>query len=104
MNPQVDSASPTSGSRWRHRLRKFVLCAGLVVALALWFFGKPLRSRLAEKATLMNDAPPPEAVEEMIQNAPDPVVAALVAWNSGKIVHREVAIRQLSRVVSKEHI
>jgi len=38
----------------------------------------------------------------MIEQAADPRAALLTAWNSGKIVHREVAIRSFSRVQPAE--
>jgi thiol-disulfide isomerase/thioredoxin len=86
--------------RGAFRTASFVLA--LVGALILWSFREPLRNRFAEKVTLANDAPPPQIVEEMIQNAADPRAALLAAWNSEKIIHREVAIRTFGRVFSRD--
>jgi thiol-disulfide isomerase/thioredoxin len=72
---------------------------GLALVVGVWFFREPLRSRITQSATLANQAPPPELVENMIEQSPDRTAAILAAWNSGKIVHRQVAIRQVPRVV-----
>ena len=63
----------------------------------LWLFRDPLRNRLAQSAVLANPAPPPELVEEIIAESKDHPAAILAAWNSGKIVHREAAMREISR-------
>ena len=68
------------------------------VAVLVWFLREPLRQQIRESATLANDAPTPEVVSDMIEQAADPRAALLTAWNSGKIVHREVAIGSLRRV------
>src|SRR3954451_9836786 len=70
----------------------------IVITAVLWVFREPLRERIRESATLANDAPTPEVVSDMIEQAADPRAALLTAWNSGKIVHREVAISSLRRV------
>ncbi|MEW6160610.1 MAG: hypothetical protein AB1813_24535, partial [Verrucomicrobiota bacterium] len=80
-------------------MRTPVLVTGLVVVLAVWFFRDSLRNEIARKAILANPAPPPDLVEEMIEKSSDQTAAILAAWNSGKIVHRQVAARQISRVV-----
>ena len=77
-----------------------LLVAGAAVVGGVWSFREPLRHRIAEEATLANDAPTAEAVEDMIQQASAPRPALLAAWNSGKIVHREVAIRSLGQLFS----
>lgn len=78
--------------------RFLLLGLGLVLVIGVWFFREPLRARIRESATLANDAPTPEVVSDMIEQAADPGTALLAAWNSGKIVHREVAIRLLMQV------
>ena len=88
-------------SRAKHRL-VFILAIGLFIVLGVWLFREPLRRYITEKATLANDAPPAEVVEDMIEHAADPRVALLAAWNSGKIVHREVAVRSLARIIPLE--
>src|SRR5437763_1325029 len=98
MQTRFDSNPPGPAPRQRSLLRTVVLGVALAGAIAVWFFREPLRNRITERATLANDAPPPEVVEDMIQNARDPVAAVVTAWNSGKIVHREVAVREIGRV------
>lgn len=78
--------------------RRLLLGLGLALVVGVWFFREPLRQQIRESATLANDAPTPEVVSDMIEQAADPRAALLTAWNSGKIVHREVAIRSLSRI------
>lgn len=78
-------------------LRTLVLCLALAGTIMLWHYRGPLRSRIIERATLSNDSPSPELVQEMIEKSPNPQAALLSAWNSGKIVHRQVAIRELWR-------
>ena len=80
------------------RSRKTLLAAGVLLVAAVWFFRAPLQQVIRERATLANDAPTPEVVSDMIEQAADPRAALLTAWNSGKIVHREVAISSLRRV------
>lgn len=63
----------------------------------LWLFRDPFRNRLAQSAVLANPGPPPELVEEIIAESKDHPAAILAAWNSGKIVHREAAMREISR-------
>lgn len=78
--------------------RRLLLSLGLALVVGVWFFREPLRQQIRESATLANDAPTPEVVSDMIEQAADPRTALLTAWNSGKIVHREVAIGSLRRV------
>ena len=70
----------------------------IFLTAVIWAFREPIRKQIRESATLANDTPTPEVVSDMIEQAADPRAALLAAWNSGKIVHREVAIRSLSRV------
>ncbi len=79
--------------------RRLLVGLGLALIVGVWFFREPLRERIRDRATLANDAPTLEVVEEMIAQAADPRAALRAAWNSGKIVHREVAIRSFSRVL-----
>lgn len=72
------------------------------MVLLVWLYREPVRGLIREEATLANEAPGPEVVEEMIQQAADPRAALLTAWNSGRLVHREVAIRTLARVFPAE--
>ena len=70
----------------------------LAVAILTWFFRAPLREHVRDRATLANDSPAPEVVSGMINNAADPRAALVMAWNSGKIIHREVAIDELRQI------
>jgi thiol-disulfide isomerase/thioredoxin len=79
-------------------LRPTILVLGLMILGVAWFFRARLRDKIRESATLANDAPGAGVVEDMIEQATDPRAALLAAWNSGKIVHREVAIGALRRV------
>ncbi len=67
----------------------------LAVTLLVWLFRATLREQIRDHATLANDAPPADVVSDMIEQAADPHAALLAAWNSGKIVHRAVAIREI---------
>ncbi len=88
--------SPSWKQRRTARIHFLILAfAGLLIA---WFFRAELRGVIARKAVLTNDAPPPEVVEEIILEAANPRTALLTAWNSGKIVHREVAVGAIRRV------
>jgi thiol-disulfide isomerase/thioredoxin len=80
------------------RTRKVLIGTGVFLVIAVWFFRAPLREQIRDSATLANDAPLPEVVSDMIQQATDPHTALLAAWNSAKIVHREVAIDSLRRL------
>lgn len=97
----TNSAS-TSGRAKSKRPRLFILVAGVAVVVGVWLFRAPLQDKIRTSATLANDAPTADAVRDMIEQAADPSAALLAAWNSGKIVHREVAIGSLRRVVPND--
>jgi len=78
--------------------RRLFLGLGLALVIGVWLFRAPLRELIRNQATLANDAPNSEVVADMIEQATDPCTALLAAWNSGKIVHREVAIGAIRRV------
>jgi len=84
------------------RTRQVFIGMGMFLVIAVWFFRAPLRQQIRESATLANDAPTPEVVSGMIEQATDPRAALLTAWKSGKIVHREVAIDALRRLFSND--
>ena len=86
--------APRPSSR---RLRPWLPLAGALVIAGVWLWRAPLEDRIRERATLANDEPTPDVVASMIRQAADPPAALLAAWNSGKIVHREVAIDSLRR-------
>src|SRR5271154_1330184 len=70
----------------------------LVAGILVWLFREPLREQVRDRATLANDSPAPEVVSDMIDRAADPRAALLMAWNSGKIIQREVAIDELRHI------
>jgi thiol-disulfide isomerase/thioredoxin len=82
--------------------RHLLLGLGLAVVMGVWLFRAPLQELIRNKATLANDAPNSETVADMIEQAADPRAALLTAWNSGKIVHREVAIGSLRRIIPND--
>jgi len=81
-----------------NRLR-LILGLGILIVTGVWFFREPLRGRIRERATLANEAPASELVDEMIEQADEPRADLLAAWNSGRIVHRERAVRSFPNVV-----
>lgn len=86
-------------ARRRRVIRLGILVLAGIGVLLTWSFRERLRSGIAQAALLTNDAPPPEVVEEIILHATNPQEALLEAWQSGKVVHREVAIRCLTQVI-----
>lgn len=82
--------------------RLVVPILGLLIVAGVWLFRAPLQEMVRTNATLANDAPNSEAVSDMIEKAADPRAALLVAWNSGKIVHREVAINSLRHLAPND--
>ncbi|MCP5524523.1 MAG: redoxin domain-containing protein [Verrucomicrobiales bacterium] len=85
MNPHSKPGKPR-GRHW--------LMAGFLALLGLgWLMREPVRRAITEHAILANDAPDSSALLEVIQDAPDPARMLLAAWDTGKIVHREVAMR-----------
>jgi thiol-disulfide isomerase/thioredoxin len=73
---------------------------GVALVAGVWMFRAPLQEMIRERVTLASDAPSPEVVADMIEQSSDPRAALQAAWQSGKIVHREVAIRRIDRIVS----
>ena len=82
--------------------RRLLLGLGVTLVIGVWLFRAPLQELIRNKAILANDAPNSDAVADMIEQAADPRTALLAAWNSGKIVHREVAIGAIRRVFPKD--
>jgi len=106
MNPESSvsnfaesGASPAIVPARRSRLsRVWLLGFSLAVVAGVWLARESLRRWITQTATLANDAPAPDLVEDMIQHAADPRAALLAAWHSGKVVQREVAVHCLSQV------
>ena len=67
--------------------------------MTAWFFREPLRNLVFAQGVWANDGPTEEAIEQVIDAAADHRAAVQRAWDSGKIVPREVAIRRLSRLM-----
>ena len=74
---------------------RWLIGAGIALVVGVWIFREPLRNRISQSATLANPAPPPDLVGEMIERATDRPAAIMAAWNTGKIIHREVAAREI---------
>ena len=77
-------------------LRRAILFAGIATILLAWLYRDTLHGWVLVRGTLANDAPTLELFEEYLRRSPEPEMAILDAWNTGKIVHRQFAIRQLS--------
>src|SRR6266853_706586 len=67
--------------------------------MAAWFLREPLRNLVFAEGVMANDGPTQEAIEQVIDLSADQEAAIRRAWDTGKIVHREVAIRGLSRLI-----
>ena len=97
MTEPIASNLRSSSRKRRHYFRVVFFTLAFAGTLTVWFYRESLRNRLAQAAVLSNDAPPPDLVEESILSAENPRAALLAAWNSGKIVHREVAVGAIRR-------
>jgi thiol-disulfide isomerase/thioredoxin len=83
-------------------LRPVVLAGLLVATVVAWGFRKPISARWMQRATLANEAPQASVLEEMIADDPSPAAAIVAAWNTDRIVHREVAIQQITRRIPRD--
>ncbi|MEO6034551.1 MAG: TlpA disulfide reductase family protein [Verrucomicrobiota bacterium] len=99
-SPTVADLQPHNCSCKSGRPRHLLIIFGISIVVAVWIFREPLRSWITRSATLSNTAPPPELVEEMIEQSPDRAAAIVKTWNTGKIVQRQVAIREVPRALS----
>jgi hypothetical protein len=73
-----------------------VLGAGFLTVCCLALAQGPLRQWLGLKVTLANPAPPADQVEEVIKNSTDCEGTIIAAWNTGKIIQREVAAKEIA--------
>jgi len=80
----------------RSLLRLTILFAGIATILLAWLYRDTLHAWVLVRGTLANDAPTLELFEDYLRQSPEPEMAILDAWNTGKIAHRQFAIRQLS--------
>lgn len=85
-------------SHHRRMPRLLLLGLGASLVVSVWYFRAPLRQRIFAAGVLANDAPTADAVDTLIREAADPSAALLALWNTGQIVHRELAIHDLGRV------
>ena len=86
--------NPTAAGKPRP-VRVSFLVAAVLVVLGAGLLGEPIRQWIATRAILANDAPRLDTLEEFIANAQDPARTIHALWDTGKIPHRQVAIRQL---------
>lgn len=78
--------------------RRVILVLVCVAALTALFFRRAISNRLVGRAVLANDAPSEEFLLQAIQSSPDPRAELIAAWNTGKIVSRELAIRFVASI------
>src|SRR5438105_66617 len=62
------SMSPTKSKR----PQALILAIGAALVIGVWLLREPLREQIRERATLANEAPAPEVVTEMIEQAANP--------------------------------
>jgi thiol-disulfide isomerase/thioredoxin len=97
MNPTTDRPPPL---RSRSRIFGFgIVIIFLVVAILM---REPLRNAVLEWGLLRNDAPGEGSVSEVINQAKDREAEIRKFWDTGKIVHREIAIRQIAALMQSE--
>jgi thiol-disulfide isomerase/thioredoxin len=78
--------------------RRIFLVVALLAALTALFFRKPITEWITARAILSNEAPSEEALRQAIQTSTDPQAELIAAWNTGKIVPRELAIHAVSTI------
>jgi hypothetical protein len=77
-------------------VRAGFLLVALIVVVAAWLLKEPIRQWITTRVVLANDAPRLETLEDLFTDARDPAHMVLAAWATGKIVHRQAAIRRLA--------
>lgn len=73
-----------------------VLGFGLLTLSCLLTMRRPLRQWISVTVTLANPAPLSEHVETVIKDSADREHTIIAAWNTGKIVQREVAVKMIA--------
>src|SRR5579872_7432296 len=97
----VNATALNSVSTPQSRGTRASVFGGLIlVALAVWFFREPLRNDILKEGLLLNNAPTEAAVVQVLDAAKDRQASIRDFWNTGKIVHREIAMRQLAASVA----
>ncbi len=83
------------------RFRPRILLPLVALVAVFGLFYARLGHIVFQNAALANPAPSPDVIEELISQSPDPAAAIVAAWNTDQIVHRQVAIREIGRSLSK---
>ena len=91
--------SAISASHPRCLVRTAIFTFLATGTIAVWFLREPLRNLVFAEGVMANDGATQEAIEQVIDLSADHEAAIRRAWDTGKIVHREVAIRRLSRLI-----
>jgi thiol-disulfide isomerase/thioredoxin len=73
-----------------------VLGAGFLALGCLLAIQRPLCQWISVTVTLANPAPLPEQVETVIKDSADREHTIIAAWNTGKIIQREVAVKLIA--------
>jgi hypothetical protein len=97
---KTTAPNPTVAGKPRP-VRTVFLVAALLVVLGVGFMGGPIRQWIATQAVLANDAPRLDTLDELITNARDPARTIRAAWATGKIVHRQAAIRSFVHLLRR---
>ncbi|MBU6402150.1 MAG: hypothetical protein KGS61_17665, partial [Verrucomicrobia bacterium] len=96
MIPAIHLAEPSKVPKPRFRI--MIVAVGIAVVAIVWAFREPLRRQITERGILANDAPQASIVEELVGEAVNPQAVILKLWDTAKIVHRELALHELSRI------
>lgn len=105
MNPLGTASPAMAKSNGRQGVRALLLGVSFLGAMLVWGFREPLQQRIVTTLLLRSENPSPAALLETIQSSPDVQSAILNCWNTGRIVHRQVAIAQWGRTLeSKEDL
>lgn len=94
----ADRAADAARSVRRRQL--LVILLGLACVVAAWVQRGPLRRLVFERTLRHNDAPAADAVSQMILGSRSPQATLVAAWESGRVVSRQVAVRLLREVVA----
>lgn len=91
--------APSHNQRGRYQaVRVSVLVVAVIATGVAVLFREPLRQQLMQSAALGNRAPSVAMLEEMVSAASNPGKLIQRLWDEGGIVHRQVAIRAVSRM------
>ena len=79
------------------RRAKALLAVLVVISIVAIGFGPKLRRQLLVRLVLNSEAPSPSAVDELVRSEADPVPFLSRLWNSGNVVHRQLAMDALKQ-------